>query len=130
MAIFDDITLVWNGVDHKIPASRVLGAIARIEDVLTLQELHKFQEERGTAPMARLSQAYGSLLRYAGAGVTDDEVYVGLFSGGDSAVVANSIRQLIFMMIPPTILKKEAQPGKLPGLPSEKSSSSEKRTKR
>jgi hypothetical protein len=108
MSGFEDLTLGWGGKSFVIPARKMLGAVARIEEVITLQELTAYAS-RGTAPMARLAQAYGSVLRYAGAAATDDEVYSGLFgdAGPDNAnLIADSINTLMVMMIPPHVRRK------------------------
>lgn len=107
MGAFDDIPLEWAGKPYLIPAHKVLGAIARVEDVLTLNELQAFRM-RGGVPMAKLSQAYGVALRYAGAAVTDTDVYLGMFQGNtDADAVVSSIQNLIAMMIPPAALSKQ-----------------------
>lgn len=113
MGSFEDIRLEWAGADYTIRANRVLGAIARIEDVVTLNELQRFAV-RGTAPMAKIAMAYGAVLRYAGATVSDDEVYAGMFgAGGTSAdAVVDSVSTLVAMMVPPNaIAAKETQSG-------------------
>lgn len=105
MAGFDDIRLEWQGRQHVIRANRVMGAIARIEDVITLVELQRYAD-RGTAPLAKIAMAYGAVLRYAGADASDDDVYAGMFSGNSSQddVVA-SVSQLLAMMIPPDAMR-------------------------
>jgi len=102
MGSFEDIRLQWAGSDYVIRANRVLGAIARIEDVVTLNELQRFGA-RGTAPMAKIAMAYGAVLRYAGAKVTDEEVYAGMFgaTGTSADAVVESISALVAMMVPP-----------------------------
>lgn len=99
--VFEDITLGWNDKNYVIPADRVLGAVARIEHHVTLQELLAYGE-RGTAPMAVLARAYASVLRYAGAQITDDEVYKGMFSDGDTLKIVDDLMSgLLGMMLPP-----------------------------
>jgi hypothetical protein len=112
MAIFQDVVLGWDGANYTIPAERVLGAIAEIEQVITLSEIAAYNE-RGTAPMAKLAQAFGAALRYAGAKVANDEVYAGLLRGGDSQGVAvKSVTALLQMMLPPaSFAQKEAPRG-------------------
>jgi len=112
MGSFEDIHLQWADSEYVIRANKVLGAIARIEDVLTLNELQRFSA-RGTAPMAKLSMAYGAVLRYAGAKVTDEEVYAGMFgsTGTGADAVVESISALVAMMVPPQPAVKETPPG-------------------
>ena len=100
--VFDDITLGWHDKTYVIPADRVLGAVARIEQHITLHEILAYSE-RGTAPMAVLAQAYASVLRYAGAEITDNEVYAGMFTDGDTTqIVSQLLNGLLGMMLPPS----------------------------
>lgn len=102
MGIFDDIQLGWNDRDYVIPSRKVLGAVARIEDTVTLQELIAYGE-KGTAPMAKVAQAYASVLRYAGAKVSDEEVYDGMFQGKNSQeLILEAVNGLLGMMLPPS----------------------------
>lgn len=97
---FDDVTLTWKGRDYTIPARNMMGAIARIEDHVTMPEMQRFGE-RGTAPISRLSSAFAAVLRYAGAAVKDEDVYAAMFEAPEEAeVVATSIRTLLAMMVP------------------------------
>lgn len=109
MSNFDDVVIEWKGTKYTIKKNRVLGAIARIEDVVTMSELQRFWD-RGTAPMAKIAMAYGTVLRYVGVQVTDDEVYAGMFSTeeGESTSaedVVSSVSALIEMMVPPVARK-------------------------
>lgn len=109
---FDDVSFDWSGQKYHIPAHRVLGAIARVEDIITLQELQKYGA-KGTAPLAKLSMAYGALLRYANAKVTDVEIYEAMFGKDNSSATAiiESIINLIVLMVPPSAQKqKEEKP--------------------
>jgi hypothetical protein len=97
---FDDVTLTWRGKDYPVPANRMMGAIARIEDHLTLPELGRFGD-RATLPMAKVSAAFASVLVYAGAKATAEEVYEAMFSGGEQQnAIAASIVTLLSMMVP------------------------------
>jgi hypothetical protein len=108
MKIFEDVTLTWKGQDHTIESTRVMGAIAKIEEVITLKELGEYAN-KGDAPMAKLAMAFGSVLRYAGAKVSDDEVYAGMFSGESGASVMQSLSSLLTMMIPPNAFQNKKQ---------------------
>jgi hypothetical protein len=126
-AIFDDIRLGWKGVPFVIPASRLMGALARVEDIVTLDELQRFAA-RKTAPMAKLALAYASLLRYAGCFVTDEQVYQEMVRSNDGVTVMTAINGLMSMMLPPVReedLKKEAPSGNSPS-----AAKSSKRSKR
>ncbi len=108
MAIFDDIPLGWAGKSYTIPHDRVMGAISRIEDHVTLDELIRFQA-RGTAPMAKIATAYATLIRYCGGSVTADEVYAGMFKADAGDDVSKAVAGLLHMMVPPERLV-EGQP--------------------
>lgn len=117
MPAFESVKLTWHDRVFDIPPNKLLGAIARIEDFLTLAEITRFALA-GSAPLAKIAQAYAAVLTYAGAhGVTADDVYYGMFSGdpGDMANAQNAIATLLGMMVPPgaTIAATEA-PANLP----------------
>lgn len=102
MPAFEDIHLSWHGRGYVIRANRVMGALARIEDVITFAELHQ-AFGRGTVPIAKLSAAYGAVLRYAGARVTDEEVYLEAFSAEGQETVLAAVQTLMEMMLPPSL---------------------------
>src|SRR5690606_11438244 len=105
MAIFEDIELEWEGREYRIPSNKVMKTIAAIEDVITLDEVQRYAE-RGTAPLAKIACAYAVALRMAGARVSDDEVYAGMFKVKDQAVVITAITGLLSMMVPSDVLKE------------------------
>jgi hypothetical protein len=98
---FDDVKIEWKGRQYTIPSRNMMRAIALIEDHVTMPELQRYGE-RNTAPVSRLSSAFASVLRFAGApGVRDEDVYDAMFSGGDdAAAVATSVQVLLAMMVP------------------------------
>lgn len=117
MSIFKEVKLQWNGRDYVIPPDNVLMAIAKVEDILTLGELSRAMV-KNTIPTGKLAQAFGAILRHAGANVTDDEVYAGMFGSGDRARAASSaVSTLLVLMIPPAELQQKGdvapkRPGK------------------
>lgn len=109
MGAFQDIELVWKGKTFTIQSHRVMGAIYRIEEVITLQEFMNYSI-RGTAPLGKLSGAYASVLRYAGAKVKDEEVYAECFEGPEQqAMVMTAVANMIQMMLPPSAREKMRQ---------------------
>lgn len=99
MSLFNDVTLVWGGTEYTIKSDNVLRLIAQVEDVITFAELYRFGL-KGAIPQARIATAFGTMLRYAGAQVGDDEVYKAMFKdGGAHAVTA--VRTLLEIMSPP-----------------------------
>jgi hypothetical protein len=117
--MFTPINLEWAGKGYVVPANRVLMAIAEVEEVLTLDELQRFSA-RGTAPVAKLSMAFGRLLRFAGAKVDDDDVYSGMFVDDQGQMAAAATSAMLALMLPPESAVKSAAgaPGKsAPGKP-------------
>lgn len=105
--IFAEVTLSWKGREHVIPPDRMMGAIAVVEEGITLIELHMAQMT-GRIPLAKVSMAYARVLRYAGAVARDDEVYNALFSKADNPDKVNSLRAmetLLLLMVPPDTYK-------------------------
>ncbi len=108
MSVFEPVTLSWKGEDYTVEADRVMMLIAKIEEIITLGEVYNYAQ-KGAAPVAKISMAYGVALRYAGAKVRDDEVYKGLFSGGEDNI-PKALEVLLSMMIPPEDLQGRGNP--------------------
>ena len=121
MSIFDDVVLEWAGKEYTVPEGRVMRLIAKIEDVVTLHEIHQYAE-RGTAPLGKMSMAYATALNVAGCRVTDAEVYKRIMSSASEGAGAQQILMgLLQMMIPPEDLQIEqpsAEGQSLPGKPT------------
>ena len=127
MAIFQSITLGWNAQEFIVPSDKVLGAIGVVEDVVTFPELIAMMS--GKPNMSRLARAYGAVLRYAGARITDEEIYDGLFKPGEvHHQIATAINTLLAMMTPPSALGATSE-GNSPRAPA-RSKSSKHSTKR
>lgn len=133
MPVFEDVTLEWEGKSKTVPADNVMRMLAKVEDQLTLHEMQLFRD-RGTAPLIRVSMAYGAALRHAGFQVSDEEVYKRLMesSTGDEGRLALSVvNNLQTMMVPPADLDvKRAPKDQAPGKSGAGGNSSKKRTKR
>ena len=97
MAIFDDITLTFNGNDYTVKSDRVMMLIAKVEDVISLRQLTS-----GDIKMSKLAEAYKVALEYAGAKVQTEDVYASLFGEGGAEAVQGSIQSLIMLMLPPS----------------------------
>ena len=118
MGPFEDVTFEWEGKSHTIPAHRMMGAINRIENAVTLQELVGYAE-RGIAPLGKVAMGYAAVLRYVGVTVTDTEVYEKMFSSKEAqAFVLDASMGLLEMMVPPSargqFQPKVPNPGNLP----------------
>ena len=128
---FDPINLRWKGKDYTIQANRVLMAIAAVEDVLPLHRI-TVMASTGEINLARISMAYGAVLRFAGAEVADEDVMSGLIgSPGEAQTAALALQTLLMMMLPRDLRSggsAKAPPGK-EFRKAKGSSSSRKRTK-
>ena len=104
---FEPVTLEWAGGKFTIPPDQMMGAIASIENVegATLAEIHGMMQTRRTVKMTVLARAFAALLRYAGAKVTDDECYVGMFKGNTDSANRSSdaMMTLLAIMVPPGV---------------------------
>jgi hypothetical protein len=107
--MFQPIDLIWNDKAFTIAPTSVLGAIAVIEEHFTFQDLADATKTK-KFPLSKLSRVYGAVLRYAGATVTDDEVYIGMFSGNMTSNVSIAVNTLLAMMIPPSAFAEAAEP--------------------
>ena len=106
--MFEDIEFRWKGTSYTLRADKVLRAIASIEEVITLHELSTYQN-RGTIPAGKISMAYGTLLRMAGARVKDEEVYSSIIQDASSDQMLETTMLLMRMMLPPDSLTNGAE---------------------
>lgn len=106
MSIFQDVVLQWQGEEYIVKSNKVMMLIAKIEDVITLQEL---TQESGPR-LARVSEAYAVALNYVDCHVSIEEVYSYLFGEGGGNVKA-TITGLIMLMLPPDTYNPEANGG-------------------
>jgi hypothetical protein len=114
MNIFDPVTLTWNGAEHEVAPDKIMGLIARIEEIVTLSEIHA-AAQRGGMPLAKLAMAYGAALRYAGARLDDAEVYASFFNSESAESIPAAVSALLAMMVPPSRAEaKPAAPAKKP----------------
>ena len=92
----DTIALTWKNRKYFIPREKVMRARQVIENEYSLKELATHMQE-GNPHLVRLSVAYGSLLRYAGARVDDEDIYDGMFSEGEQlgAIAADMLLQIL-----------------------------------
>jgi hypothetical protein len=104
--MFEPIKLKWDGRDVIIPPERVLGAIATVEEHLTLLDIAHLS--RSPKP-GKVAMAFAALLRYAGIEVEDDLVYSAMCDPdlANPGEITGSISTIILMMIPPNVKKKE-----------------------
>lgn len=108
--IFDPVTLTWKGADFEVAPDKIMGLIARIEEIVTLSEIHA-AAQKGGMPLAKLAMAYGACLRYAGAKVDDAEVYASFFAAGGGEAIPAAVQALLMMMVPPSRVATPAGAG-------------------
>lgn len=136
---FEDVTLSWKGADHIVPANKQLMLIQKIEDALageTGEQAVSILFRKGGVPHSRLARAYGAALRYAGARVTDEEIYLSIHEDiatkSEQQVEATMLAMLMGLLTlisPPTVraareqaesmrAPKKARPAKVSSEPS------------
>lgn len=103
--VFDPIEVEWDGREYRIPPHKVMGAIHRVERYITFPEIVEYAE-RSAIPMGALSSAYAAVLRYAGAKVTDAEVYESLIQTDDPDEIMEFVQNLLAMMLPKSARRK------------------------
>lgn len=96
MSIFQPVTLKWDDREYVVPANQVMGLIRQIEEFVTLSQVTSKHP-----PMGKISSGYAAALAYAGARVTDEDVYYSVFYGAAAETVRNSVAGLLQMMVPP-----------------------------
>jgi len=80
---FEDVTLTWKGEAFTVPANKQMLLIAKIEDALsgdTGQQALSVLFRREGPPYSRLAAAFAAALQYAGAKVSDEEVYLSIMA--------------------------------------------------
>ena len=107
---FDPVTFGWKGEEYTVEAERQLMLVAKIEDALSAgtgeQALTILLRPEGP-PYARLACAYGAALRYAGADVSDEDVYLSMMEGFAKSDVSSvtqaqaAVLALIHVVSPP-----------------------------
>lgn len=126
-SVFEPVNFTWEGVDYTIPSTSIMRLIAGVEDIITLQEMAQ-AASTGKVKIAKIAQAFGFCLRFAGAKVEDEDVYKSMFNVTDQQRAISAVRTLLLMMIP-----RDLQPGTNDRSPKSKPagrSSSKPRTRR
>lgn len=141
MSRFQDVTLHWQGDSYKVPRDRLMGLIADVEWALSggranVNPLAVLYNESGPHP-SRLAAAMGAALRYAGAEVTDLEIYEVIIGGvveGDEtgrAQAYEGVAMIAALLVPPPEVadRLEGSGGKKPQAASSRAST-KRRSKR
>ncbi|MBX9758704.1 MAG: hypothetical protein K2Y29_07985 [Beijerinckiaceae bacterium] len=112
MGVFSDFKMSWDGVDYSIPKDRILGAIDAVEDVVTISQIHTMLADPEKIRFRKVARAFGELLRYAGAKISDEAIYEGMFSQDKdkTSSVMVSLFLLLKLMIPESAMKAPEAP--------------------
>jgi hypothetical protein len=107
------IEMKWRGTVYTIPADRAFKAAMQVEDIVTFSEVHAW----GAQPKVyKLAAAFGAMLRFAGARVTDEAIVKEILrAGGDGQVMAmEAFNSLIHVLTSgaPDDVDVEAEPKK------------------
>jgi len=107
---FEDVKISWKGAEYTVRANGIMSLVAKMEDAISgdsgkpaIQVL----TSNGGPSIPRLSMAYATALRHAGADVSDEEVYLSIVSGfseGDvdaAHVMQRAIMAILAIMAPP-----------------------------
>lgn len=121
---FEPVTLSWKGQEYTVAAEAQMMLIAEIEEALSgnsgVQAISVLMRREGP-PYSRLAAAFGAALRYAGAPVSDQEIYLSIMDGlgqadGDIAIaIQNAILSLLSIIAPP--IASQITDTKKPGKP-------------
>jgi hypothetical protein len=103
--MFKPITLTFKGQDYEVPANKVLGLIAEIEEHVNVVQLN----DPTSLKYSSLARAYAAAIWYAGGRADPDEVYAMLFEHGGATSVRNVIADLITLMVPPSVTESAAE---------------------
>jgi hypothetical protein len=109
MSCFDVVTLTWGGKDYVVQSDKVMGLVETIECIITLDEINDMLI-RKTILRAKIARAYSAVLNYAGAKVSQEEVYAEFFGEEMAASTLGVLSGLLAMMIPPEHLRSKQNP--------------------
>ena len=110
MSVFDDVTFIWQGEEFTVPSDKVMGLIATVEQHVKAHELSV--EDYKTVGEGRLSMAYSAALRYAGAKVTAEEVYLACFDPASARMRVDILTGLMLMFVPPALYRPKEKASK------------------
>ena len=105
-SVFEPIEIIWDEKKYEIPSNEVMGLIERIEDRISFADL-----ARPDFKFSRLASAWGTVLRYVGVVITDEQIYKDMLKGATLKEVQTAINALLMIMIPPEDVQKKTKPG-------------------
>ena len=112
MAIRQPIELSWNGKTHKLLIT--MDVIDRLEDSLNLMQL-VHQAGTNDVRFSKVAKLFSVLLQCAGEDVTQEEVFQGMFGGGnvDMSDVVGVLEPVLLAIFPAQQSeKKSSEPRK------------------
>ncbi len=114
---FEDVAFVWKGETFTVPANQQLRLIAEIEEALVRpgEQAVAVLCRTGGPGYSRLAAAYGAALRYAGAKVDDEDIYLAIVDGlgnRDTSTVVDVQGYLMALLavVAPPIYRKITAP--------------------
>jgi len=111
MGAFDDVKLAWRGKDYLLPADRVFDVACRIEEIITIPALCKSLADNNPS-FTKVAMAYGIALRAAGAKVSDEQIYAGMFGSDEQRnEVSAAAQALLAVLMPKDAIDKVTRDG-------------------
>lgn len=134
MSQFDDVKIKWAGREYTVPSRRMMEAIARIEEHLTLADMAAAAEQR-RMPMAKIAMAFASVLNMVkpeqAPQFESEDIYAKMMTITDAVQVRDLLSSLLGMMVPRSTLLASAGATTEGNAPAAVASrSSKKRSKR
>jgi hypothetical protein len=148
--MFEEVGLTYQGREYTIPPERVMGLIATIEEYMTheriiysIASISEAAQKAGggshseslsgiSIPRAKLAAAMAAAFRYAGAKVTDEDIFKSLFGSDGVINVLSTLDMLLKITSPPDymmVAETKAKPSAKKKPAAKAASSSRKRTK-
>lgn len=126
----DDIRIEWNGKTYVVPHN--LRAIRQVERVIVRPDVREDLQANGSLTPSDIAEIFANLLNLGGAGVSHDDVYDAMFSGGASGAAINTAMAVILAIMESRAAPKGIAEGVSanPPKPTRAKSSPQKRTRR
>lgn len=107
--MMDGITMTFKGQEYNIPPHRLFPIASQIEDMATLFEVDGWTKN---PKFAKMAQCVAAMLRYAGAKVTQEEVWEELqaqFHAQDRSLMSSSLVALLELLMGKAPVAKEGE---------------------
>lgn len=106
--VYKTVTLEWHGTKYTIKPT--LELINEIENKFSLSRVVS-RIAAGDPPISHIATMVGTMLRYAGAQVSDDEVYAELLAGEDAEAVGEMATALMTAAFPSAAVQEGKEKG-------------------